>query len=103
MKVKSGRLAGVLLVVSLASGYAFPAYSGVGIDINIAPPPPLVVETPAPRLGYVWAPGFWRWDGHRHVWAAGHWLRERPGHHWVPDRWNEHGGHYHHEPGHWER
>jgi hypothetical protein len=92
----------VVLVASLASWYASPAYSGVGIEIGVAPPA-AIVETPAPRPGYVWAPGFWRWEGHRHVWVGGHWLRGRPGYHWTPDRWTEHGGRYHYEPGRWER
>jgi hypothetical protein len=97
-------LARVALVASLASSYAYPAYSGVGIDIQVAPPAaPFVVEAPPPRAGYVWAPGFWRWEGHRHVWVGGHWLAERRGYHWMPDHWREHGGRYHYERGHWER
>jgi hypothetical protein len=97
-------LARVVLVASLVSWYALPAYAGVGIDIQVAPPTaPLVVEAPPPRAGFVWAPGFWRWEGHRHVWVGGHWLRERRGYRWAPDRWTEHGGHYHYDRGHWER
>jgi WXXGXW repeat (2 copies) len=91
-----------LLIAALAFWFAYPAYSGVGIDIRVAPPPP-VVEAPPPRVGFVWAPGFWRWEGHRHVWVAGHWMHERPGYRWAPDHWAEHHGRYHYEPGHWER
>jgi hypothetical protein len=96
-------LARVVLVASLGAAYAYPAYSGVGIDIEVAPPAPIVVQAPPPRPGYVWAPGFWRWEGHRHVWVGGHFLRERRGYHWMGDHWTEHGGRYHYEPGHWER
>jgi len=79
-----------------------PATSGSGIDIAVAPPPPRVVPVPARRPGFVWAPGYYRWDGHRHVWVDGHFVRERRGSHWVPERWVEHHGRYRFMPGHWE-
>lgn len=88
-----------------ASSAAVPtiASAGVVVDIDVAPPPVRVEEVPAPRAGYVWAPGFWEWRGGRHVWIGGHWIVERRGYHWVPDRWNQVGPHWHHERGHWER
>lgn len=92
-----------VLAATLFLGSAVPAFSAVGIDIRIAPPAPRVVVAPPPRPGFIWAPGYYRWDGHHHVWADGRWLRERRGHHWVPDHWNERHGRYHYEPGHWER
>ena len=57
------------------------ASAGVSIDIEVAPPPVRVETVPGPRVGYVWAPGYWEWRDRAHV--------------WVP-RW-------HHERGHWER
>ena len=57
------------------------------VSIGVPPPAPFYEVVPAPRAGYVWAPGYWRWDGGRHVWAPGHWMAERHGYHWVPDRW----------------
>lgn len=61
------------------------------VDLNVVigtPPPPVRYEVvPAPRAGYVWAPGHWRWDGHQHVWSAGVWVPERVGYRYVPDRW----------------
>jgi len=68
-----------------------------------APPPIRVEPMPPPRVGYVWAPGFWEWRGHEHVWVAGRWVGERRGYHWIPDRWEQRGPHWHHERGHWER
>jgi hypothetical protein len=67
-------------------------------------PPPIIVEhqTLAPRAGYVWQPGYHRWDGGRYVWAAGtwaqppyrravwvpgHWANERRGYYWVAGHW----------------
>ena len=85
-----------LAVISLARAASL-------IDIEIAPPEPKVVVVPAPRAGYVWAPGYWAYRGHHHEWVEGHWLRERPGYHWVADRWVPHEGRYRYEPGRWER
>lgn len=88
---------------SLAGAVTTSAFARVDIDVNIAPPAPRVVEVPAPRHGYVWAPGYWRWSGHEHVWVDGHWLRERHGRHWVSEHWEDRHGRYHFKPGHWER
>lgn len=72
------------------------------VDIDVAPPAPREEVVPAPRVGFVWAPGYWNWDGNKHVWAAGHWEKDRPGHHWVADSWGQRDGHWHHEAGHWD-
>src|ERR1700755_1412490 len=69
-------------------------YGGVGLDIDVAPPPDRVYVA-APRGGYVYAPGYWRWSGREHVWTEGHYMRERRGYHWAPDHWEQRGGHYH--------
>ena len=80
------------------------AQARVDVDIVIGVPPPVaVVETaPAPRSGYVYAPGYWAWDGHRHVWVRGRTIVERPGYTWVSDRWEPVGGRYRFVPGYWE-
>jgi len=79
------------------------ARAGIAIDIDVAPPPPRVEVVPAPRVGYVWAPGYWEYRGHEHVWVAGRYVHERRGYHWVPDRWEQHGPHWRRVEGHWER
>lgn len=48
------------------------------VTIN-APPAPRFESVPHARQGFVWAPGYWNWDGQRHVWSAGHWEAERSG------------------------
>jgi len=74
------------------------------VEVSVRPPAPRVVVVPAPRRGYVWAPGYWRWNGRAHVWVDGRWLRERRGEHWVPAHWEEgRRGQWHFEQGHWER
>jgi len=98
-----------LIVASLllAGGVALPALSQadrLAIDLNIAPPAPQVeAPPPPPQPGYVWAAGYWNWDGGRHVWVPGHYIEPRPGYRWVADRWDHRGPRYHYEPGHWER
>jgi hypothetical protein len=62
--------------------------AAVNIDIDVAPPAPRVEEVPGPRPGWVWAPGYWQWEGHQH---------------WVPDAWVGNGPHYHFVRGHWDR
>jgi hypothetical protein len=80
-----------------------PAAAQLNISIGTPPPAPVYEVTPAPRAGYVWAPGFWRWEGGRHVWAKGHWMPERRGYAWVPDRWEHEGNGWRHQEGHWNR
>jgi len=53
------------------------------------PPPPIVVEQVQPRPGYVWARGYWRWDGRRYVAERGHWEPVRPGYHYVHPHWEQ--------------
>ena len=71
------------------------------IVVRIGPPPPRPVEVVpvAPHEGYVWVPGYHRWDGHGYVWVHGEY--RRPPHRgavWVPGEWREErGGHVWHE------
>ena len=92
-----------LVLGAMAGMHTTTAQAAIGIDIDVAPPAPRVIVAPPPRVGFVWAPGYWRWDGGRHVWHEGYWVRERKGYHWVPDNWESRGGHYHYNRGHWER
>jgi WXXGXW repeat (2 copies) len=105
MLMTSNPKALIATLLVAASAIALPAIStaGVLIDVDIAPPAALVEVVPPPRVGYVWAPGFWEWRDGRHVWVGGHWIGERRGYHWVPDHWDPVGGRWHHERGHWER
>jgi hypothetical protein len=96
-----------VLGLSLAGCVASPTprrHAHALVEVNVQPPAPRVVVVPAARRGYVWAPGYWRWNGRKHVWVEGHWLRERRGEHWVPAHWEEgRRGYWHFEEGHWER
>jgi hypothetical protein len=95
-----------ILIAALALGaITVPVVSDarVYVDVDVAPPPPRVEVVPAPRVGYVWAPGYWEWRGRRHVWVNGYWVRERRGYHWRPHRWEEHEGRWRFDRGRWER
>jgi hypothetical protein len=91
------------VAAALLIGVVAPAFSAVGVEIELAPPAPRVIVAPAPRPGFVWAPGYYRWDGRSYVWVDGRFIRERRGFRWVPEHWDERRGRYHFEPGHWER
>jgi hypothetical protein len=97
----------LLAVVSLSLGACVaerPVRRHAAVEVTVRPPEPRVLIVPAPRAGYVWAPGFWRWNGRAHVWVDGRWLREQSGKHWVPAHWEEgRRGYWHFEEGHWER
>jgi hypothetical protein len=66
----------------------------VGFYVNVAPPAVPYEVIPAPRPGFVWAPGFWDWRYGRYVWVGGHWVRHRPGYYYEPVRWLHQGGRY---------
>lgn len=106
LPLKLALLAGLGLTVAGAM-YAPPATAqvSVGIGMGVAPPPPRFERVPPMRRGYVWAPGYWRWDryAHRHVWAGGHWVRARPGYRYLPARWVHSGSNWRFQQGYWGR
>jgi hypothetical protein len=90
--------------VLIAAGVAAVGSASAEEVVVIAPSAPPAVRyeaVPAPRVGYVWDHGHWRWDHGRYVWAAGHWQAERVGYHWMPGHWVAHGPNYHWVQGHW--
>jgi hypothetical protein len=72
------------------------------VVVTQAPPPPIEEAIPpSPGARYVWAPGYWVWNG-RWLWQSGRWTlppRERAV--WQPGRWEEHRGEWMWEPGRW--
>ena len=101
MNIRHAVLGGLF---ALGAGLAStPASARAFVDIEIAPPPVREEIVPAPRHGYVWAQGYWNWNGHRHVWVAGHWVRARRGYHWIAPHWEQRGPRWHYEPGIWIR
>lgn len=82
-------LAAVFAAGLLGLGTA--AQAQYGAVVTVAPPAPRYEVVPAPRAGWVWAPGHWEWQGNRHVWMQGTWLRERSGYEYRAPRWVQRG------------
>jgi hypothetical protein len=73
------------------------------VVVKIAPPAAIVETRPAaPGEGFVWVPGYHRWDGNAYVWVPGGWQHPpRPHARWVAHKWvHKHGGYVLVE-GHW--
>jgi hypothetical protein len=92
----------LLLAVASLGLLAVPA-AHAEIVVKVAPPAPIVETRPAiPGPGYVWTPGYYRWDGGHHVWVAGAWaLPPHPGARWVAHTWVRRGDHWVFREGRW--
>jgi len=84
-------------------GISTSASAQVDVYLNFAPPAPRYEAVPAPRRGYVWAPGYWDWRGNRHVWVAGHWEAQRAGYYYNTPQWVQRDGRWHLQRGQWNR
>jgi len=97
--MKKQILATVGAVVLAASA----AVAGAQVVIRVGPPAPIHEEMGRPpHDGWVWQPGYHRWDGAHYVWVGGTWAE--PPHHgarWVPGHWDRRGGGYVWIDGHW--
>ncbi|MGO1073632.1 YXWGXW repeat-containing protein [Lysobacter sp. CA199] len=93
-----------VLGVATAAGVHAPAAQArtyVGVDVRVAPPPRY--ERMRVRPGYVWTPGYWRWNGRRHYWVAGTYVLARPGYVYVAPRWHAYGPAWRLRDGYWQR
>ena len=91
------------LVASALGTVSVPASAHVAYFVNVPPPAPVVEVVPAPRVGYVWAPGYWVWRHGHHVWVRGHYLRHRPGYFYQPAHWVARDGRWYYSEGYWRR
>jgi len=80
-------LVSAALAASVACATAAPARARV--YVRVGPPAPIVeTRVVAPGPGYVWIPGYHRWDDRAYVWVPGRWDRApRARARWVPARW----------------
>jgi WXXGXW repeat (2 copies) len=47
---------------------------GVGVSINVAPPPlPVYDQPPCPADGDIWIPGYWAYGDDGYYWVSGYW------------------------------
>ena len=91
------------LVAAGFIGTAPVALADVDVYLNFAPPPPRVEVVPAPRAGYIWAPGHYVYRDGRHVWIGGSFVAERPGYVYHSPRWVERSGRWYYQPPRWDR
>ena len=89
-----------LLLASLAAaiigGASLPSLARTNVDfyVNVAPPALPYEAVPAPRVGFVWVPGYWDWRYNRYHWVPRRYTRPRPGYHYAPARWVARDGRY---------
>ncbi|WP_052408825.1 OmpA family protein [Paraburkholderia acidipaludis] len=69
------------IAIELAAGAALAAAAGFGgiapasaQVMVLAPPAPVYEVAPPPRVGHMWARGYWVWQYGRYVWVPGHWV-----------------------------
>ena len=66
-------------------------YSTPAVVVQSPPPAPIYEAVPAPREGYIWAPGPFAWDDGRDEWRRGEWMATRPGYAWQAAHWEQRG------------
>ncbi len=76
---------------------------GVGVSINVAPPPlPVYDQPPCPADGDIWIPGYWAYSDDGYYWVAGYWADPPEiGFLWTPGYWGYSGGFYLWHAGYW--
>ena len=106
MSMKKLAMAFALGAVGLGAIHAQTASAAVVVGVRLAPtygPPAPIVEHYGVRAGYVWAPGYWRWDGYRYGWRGGYWVAGRVGYRYAPARWVGCGPRWCYHAGYWAR
>ena len=80
-------LATAVLAASFAA--VMPTLASAQVYVRVRPPAPVYERRgPLPGRGYVWHPGYQRWDGARYVWVPGSYvIAPRPRARWVPGGW----------------
>ena len=101
--MKSSLTLATLIALGAAAYAPLPSMAQGNLEVYIgtAPPAPVYERIPAVRRGYVWAPGYWEWRGHRHFWVPGNYVVERPGYVYAPPAWHQRGGRWYMSQGNW--
>ena len=95
----------IAMCVASMGAASIPLTTSAAVDVyfNAVPPAQRVEVVPAPRHGYIWAPGYWNLKRDRHVWTAGHYERERKGYTYAEPRWTQRDNRWQLERGRWAR
>ncbi|MDR3741487.1 MAG: YXWGXW repeat-containing protein [Terracidiphilus sp.] len=90
------------LVLSIVSA---PAFAGVFISVNFAPPVmPVYEQPPCPEPGWMWTPGYWAYGPDGYYWVPGAWVpAPYEGALWTPGYWGWGESLYVWHPGYWGR
>jgi hypothetical protein len=105
MKMRSLMAALTTVVGTLGFATVTNAARVVDVEIGVAPPPPpanAIVVEPAPRVGYVYEPGHYGWDGQRYVWTEQQYVPNREGHQWRRYTLEQRGDKWVYRAGHWD-
>ncbi|SPE25857.1 conserved exported hypothetical protein [Candidatus Sulfopaludibacter sp. SbA3] len=91
------------LIACVFAGLLAALPAAAQVVVRVAPPAPVYERAiPAPGPGYVWTPGYHRWDGRAYLWVPGAWVvAPRPHAHWVSAHWAHRGGGWVFVEGHW--
>ena len=82
---------------------AAPAWSQSSITTDTAPPAARQ-EPPGPaREGYIWAPGYYKYESNNYTWQEGHYIPARKGYRYQAPRWEESNGKFTLYPEQWVR
>ena len=79
------------------------AQAQVSVSVQFGPPAPVYERVPAPRPGYVWAPGHYEYKRGRYAWSGGRWMTARPGYAYQAPNWVERNGRWYYSQGRWDR
>jgi hypothetical protein len=81
------------------------AIAGAQVYVRVGPPAPRHEVVPvAPHPGWVWQPGYHRWDGAHYVWVPGAYAAPPYEHaRWIPGHWANGPRGYYWIEGHWVR
>lgn len=100
----AGILASLLAIGALAAPMAaFAETTEVKIIyLDKAPPAakPSVPTTPS-KVGYVWSPGYWNWNGTDYAWTEGNWIAVVESKKWNPPTWTQEGTKWYFTAGYW--
>lgn len=97
----------IAAIIAVSAAAFAPLQASAGVNVNIvvpiAPPAVIVEAAPPPRVGFIWAPGYWNWNGNAHIWIEGRWEQAREGHRYERAQWHRDGDQWRFHEGGWKQ